>query len=680
MLKLLWKSLLVTPAFLGVALTISSAATAVESKTQAQTPEKATAGFEIAQLKDDQLINQLENYGEEGVTNSNDQVTSVSELRDVSPTDWAYEALRSLVERYGCIVGYPDRTFRGNRATSRWEFAAGLNACLNTMERLIQENVAVLREDIEKLKRLMQEFEAELAALGARVDNLEGRVAFLEDHQFSTTTKLVGEVIFAATASGGSRSSEDNQAVLQDRVRLSFNTSFSGEDLLVTRLTASTGQGQDRFTLTKPNLEVINPNTGQPIGIAFAENTLVNPTATQTFNIGPRRNESDNDVVIDWVGYYAPIRIYDNFKLDTYVAAWGGKWYDFVPTLNPYFEDFDGGKGSLGTFAQRNPIYRIGGGAGAGGSFQLGFLQSILGPSSISFGYLAGTANDPCLNGSGENVNGSIRGCQTGNAINPATGRQYEESDGGNGLFNGNYGVLAQFNTNLFNTVNVAFTYVNAYHKPDSPIFGEGAPTGPGSVGTSFANFSRSQLNNAFAGGSVGAPGTPTQEYNTNGRNARGQGAPGGLQGGLEVNPFDIGGKVTNSYGGALTWKIADWVNFSAFGSYHNVRFIGRGLSGEIWTGGGGLAFPDLFKEGNLLGIFAGVQPYLGDGRRPTTTQFTHFTSQNPVTVEMFYRYQVTDNISITPGVVWISKPDQFVNLQGSDSEILGTVRGTFSF
>ena len=37
------------------------------------------------------------------------QVTSVSQLRDVSPTDWAYEALRSLVERYGCIVGYPDK-------------------------------------------------------------------------------------------------------------------------------------------------------------------------------------------------------------------------------------------------------------------------------------------------------------------------------------------------------------------------------------------------------------------------------------------------------------------------------------------------------------------------------------------------------------------------------------------
>ena len=43
------------------------------------------------------------------------QINSVSSLSDVQ-TDWAYEALRSLVERYGCIVGYPDQTYRGNRA------------------------------------------------------------------------------------------------------------------------------------------------------------------------------------------------------------------------------------------------------------------------------------------------------------------------------------------------------------------------------------------------------------------------------------------------------------------------------------------------------------------------------------------------------------------------------------
>ncbi|YAI82684.1 MAG: iron uptake porin [cyanobacterium endosymbiont of Rhopalodia sterrenbergii] len=665
MLRPFWKSLLVSPALLGMALAVSPAATAAETKSQAGVSRNEAMGSEVAQLDQSQLIEQLETYSGEDGLETNQQVTSVSELRDVSPTDWAYEALRSLVERYGCIVGYPDRTFRGNRATSRWEFAAGLNACLNTMERLIQENVAVLREDIEKLKRLMQEFEAELAALGARVDNLEGRVAFLEDHQFSTTTKLVGEVIFAVTGAGGSRSSEDNQAVLQDRIRLSFNSSFSGEDLLVTRLSASTGTGSNRFTMNQPDLRVINPDTGQPIGVSLEENTVINPTATQTFNIGPRRNEEDNDVVIDWVGYYAPIEIFNNFKIDTYVSAWGGKWYDFVPTLNPFFEDFDGGKGSLSTFSQRNPIYRIGGGAGAGASVQLDWLDNVLGPTSISFGYLAGTPNSPCVNGDGGGK------CNSGKSTNPATGKPYAESDGGNGLFNGNYGALAQINTNIFDSVNIGFTYVHAYHKPDSPIFGEGINKGPGIVGTSIANGSRSTLNNAFAGGSVGDPGTSTSSFNGSGRNSLD---------GLEVNPFDWGGKVTNSYGVAGTWRPYDWVNFSAFGSFHNVRYLGRGMSGELWTGGGGFAFPDLFKEGNLLGVFAGVQPYQGDSDRPTTAGYYELPLQNPITVEVFYRYQVTDNISLTPGVIWISKPEQFVNMQGSDGEVIGTLRGTFSF
>ena len=50
------------------------------------------------------------------------QVTSVTQFTDVQPNDWAYQALQSLVERYGCIVGYPDQTYRGNRPLSRYEF------------------------------------------------------------------------------------------------------------------------------------------------------------------------------------------------------------------------------------------------------------------------------------------------------------------------------------------------------------------------------------------------------------------------------------------------------------------------------------------------------------------------------------------------------------------------------
>ncbi|NJO93211.1 MAG: iron uptake porin, partial [Hydrococcus sp. RM1_1_31] len=304
MFNIVWKSLLATPAVLVAALAIASGADAAESitKTELAIGEKSEIEIAqsepkfIAQSNDEQVLDRVENYSNEGqgATQSEGQVTSVSELRDVQPTEWAYEALRSLVERYGCIVGYPDQTYRGNRALTRWEFAAGLNACMNTMERLIQENVAVLKEDVDTLKRLMQEFEAELAALGARVDNLEGRVAFLEDHQFSTTTKLQGEVIFAITDtfSPGDDSGDNTNTVFGDRVRLTLNTSFTGEDRLVTRLAAG-------------NLEAFD--TSDP-------DSDISPTTTQTFNLKPG---DDNDVQIDWLAYYYPLNLNDNFSINT---------------------------------------------------------------------------------------------------------------------------------------------------------------------------------------------------------------------------------------------------------------------------------------------------------------------------------------------------------------------------
>lgn len=97
------------------------------------------------------------------------QVTSVSQLRDVQPTDWAFSALQSLVERYGCIAGYPNGTYRGDRPLSRYEFAAGLNACLDRVNEFIATATSdlVTREDLITLEKLQAEF----AAVRGRVSN-----------------------------------------------------------------------------------------------------------------------------------------------------------------------------------------------------------------------------------------------------------------------------------------------------------------------------------------------------------------------------------------------------------------------------------------------------------------------------------------------------------------------------
>jgi hypothetical protein len=175
------------------------------------------------------------------------QLTSVSQLSDVQPTDWAFQALQSLVERYGVIAGYPDGTFRGNRALTRYEFAAGLNAALDRVNELIAAGLAetVSQEDLATLERLQQEFAVELANLRGRVDNLEARSAELEANQFSTTTRLTGEAIFALN--GGTQSEViDPNVVFFSRVRLNLETSFTGEDRLLTQLQAgSSGENSD---------------------------------------------------------------------------------------------------------------------------------------------------------------------------------------------------------------------------------------------------------------------------------------------------------------------------------------------------------------------------------------------------------------------------------------------------
>ncbi|MEO0648698.1 MAG: iron uptake porin, partial [Cyanobacteria bacterium J06650_10] len=160
-----WKALLAVPAAFGAVLAVSGNAIAAESVESVNEISADVVAAEPIQLA---------------------QVTSVSELSDVQPGDWAFTALQRLVEEYGCLEGYPDRTYRGNRALTRYEFAAGLNACLDVVIQLIGG------DELDEIRRLQEEFAAELATIRGRVDTLETDVAELEANQFSTTTKLRG--------------------------------------------------------------------------------------------------------------------------------------------------------------------------------------------------------------------------------------------------------------------------------------------------------------------------------------------------------------------------------------------------------------------------------------------------------------------------------------------------------
>ena len=180
------------------------------------------------------------------IYSSEDQVTSLNQFSDIYPSDWAYQSLSNLVESYGCASGYPNSTFKGNQSITRFEAAALLNSCLDQITAVTDE-----------IRRLISEFDVELSIIRGRVDVLDSRVSSLESSQFSTTTKLNGSVAFLAGAtkyvgegasnvSSGKRNSQlpnfgagptDAFHFVYD-LRLDLNTSFTGKDLLKTRLEA----------------------------------------------------------------------------------------------------------------------------------------------------------------------------------------------------------------------------------------------------------------------------------------------------------------------------------------------------------------------------------------------------------------------------------------------------------
>ena len=347
--------------------------------------------------------------------NSIGQVTSVSQFSDVQPTDWAFQALQSLVERYGCIAGYPNGTYRGNRALTRYEFAAGLNACLDRVNELIATATAdlVTKQDLATLQRLQEEFSAELATLRGRVDALEARTAELEANQFSTTTKLVGEAIFAlsepfgdngaisaATLRNNPNTADRNldaNTTFSDRIRLNFLSSFTGKDQLQLRMQAG-------------NVLANNGNFG-------TASTGTNMTRLAF------ENNTNNAVFFDKINYAFNLTDAVRIKVD----ANNGQFYQNTNTFNPSFAS--SGSGAISRYGRFSPIYRQGqGGAGATISF------NPTGALSATVGYLAGGATNVA-----------------NNPIDKA------------GLTDGNYAALAQIAFQPTKAFNVGLTYARTY-------------------------------------------------------------------------------------------------------------------------------------------------------------------------------------------------------------------------
>jgi Carbohydrate-selective porin, OprB family len=375
-----------------------------------------------------------------------EQINQATEATEIQRSDWAYQTLAALSAKYNC-----GNMPTGTEALSREQFATSLNGCVQSIEQLVARRKpsraikkrkplapavvappaptpeivpappeptpvappapvepAVSQQDLDRLKQLVQSFNTELQAVDGRIQAVDAKVTKLKDQSFSTTTKLVGEAIFAVTGLAGGPNSATRTTIFSDRLRLNFRSSFTGKDLLLVRL-------QSR-----------NSNS-------FAGAVATSASGTNMTRLGFEGSE-ENATTLQRLQYQLPLAPTTKVFVETVGSEFNDNYYTFNP------EHQSAGLGAVTRFGRFNPVYRLSGeGAGIGIDHKfnpnLGFVLSYAVPR--------------------------VGGLETVN--NPTNG---------NGLFNGSNVIFSQLTLKPSEDVNLGLVYARAYNSTGTGVSG----------------------------------------------------------------------------------------------------------------------------------------------------------------------------------------------------------------
>jgi Carbohydrate-selective porin, OprB family len=502
---------------------------------------------------------------------------------DVLPTDRNVQVLRSLNSKYQCGVGELDKT------VSRSDFANSIVTCLEALEaKIAQSPGAIPASDLAQLKELTNNFMGEVTTLNNRVESVEKKVAVLQSGStFSTTTKLVGEVIIglnAFSSQTGKPATDTNggSVVVTNRVRLNFDTSFTGKDRLRTRLES------------RNNIPFNGGNVGTP-----PVNILNGGTGTNTTRLGWDGDEG-NSTNLSLLQYTLPVFNGSKLVIDATGSEFNENMYTFNPLLAP------AAVGSISRFGRFNPVYRQSG-LGTAATLDYKFSKDFTG--SIGYAVPLGAVPAPGAPG-------------VGIANNPASGA---------GIFGGNYAAIAQVRYQPSSNIDLGLSFARSYHAS-----GAGVTAATGS---------------AIANAPFGAVPTVANHYS-----------------------FSASSKISPGF------VLSGWVGLT------NANVESGGISSgsaDIFNAAITAAFPDLGGKGNALGFVVGIPPKVTNTTASANLPGVNGRSNPDTTLhlETFYKFKVSDNLYITPGVLLITSPESSNNSAlNRGSEFVGTVRTTFFF
>ncbi|MGL5921595.1 iron uptake porin, partial [Chroococcidiopsis sp.] len=441
------------------------------------------------------------------------------------------------------------------------------------------------------------------------------------------------------------RDDADKNTVLAHLVRLGLETSFTGKDRLRTYLVTGNFDGGG-FT----NAESLNTYM-----------------ARLSYQAG-----LNNNVVLDLLEYRFPAF---NDRVVFSVIPFGFSLSNVLSANSAYF---DTGRGSISRFGEASPIFKLGGVLDAGAGFDWLFAKNAR--LQVAYG--------------------------TGGSGNPDSG-----------VFGADRSALGvQLLATPTNNLITGLTYVNAY-------------TSDGTLGT-FTGSVNAETNGLWSDSSIPPAGSNILDPNS----------PSGFDPCCGVFLGDAPAK-TNAIGATLQWRVSQNLTFGAWGGYMFTNFLEELPDGAEFrnslTGIGAsagkkpfanaatylfsLGLSDPFgREGDLFAFLFGMPPKLVDaGPETPGTPVPFFETSRrgepevPVTdnnrnldtvgvgdeptaqreglpkrvgvkdeatslhFEVFYRFRVSDNLFITPGVVLVTNPG---HIEDNNDIWLATIRTTFRF
>lgn len=527
------------------------------------------------------------------------QIPGVWQLSDVSPGDWGYEALRSLVENYGLIEGYPDGTFRGDRPLTRYEFAAALLQTLDavTANGTLQERILA--------ERLRQEFAPEIESLADSITALETEVAQLRAQQVSPVLRFGGQVIagFSAGAGPGRLSAQPGDPTFEYPLRLEYLTqlqfggSLTGRDVLRIGLNIS---NFTPFTVGRNPLLGFIPGPTRPI---------TQPPFRTPMSLLSYQAQGDGGVNLDLIDYRFPA-----FN-DRVVFIFRPVGFSLDTVLSPNTLYNSAGQGAISRFASLNPVFRI-------GALDWGFGADWLVTDRLRLQIAYGENDFTCPTADPQDLS-----CEVSIVGFPIRGETFGIQ------------LLARPTRNL----TTGFAYV----------------------------YSTSSIANALTG---------TGSF-------------------LADNPAGTSALAADIYGlsGTLQWSVTPRIILGAWGGWiimDDFRNSGQnpipvppappiilnsqqGFEGTTTTSTYllSLGILDPFgREGDLLAFLVGQPPRYRSrsGNAPFAPE-----AGRSWHLEAFYRFQVNDYLSITPGFFVVTQPN---HTPGAESVFVGVVRTTFRF